>query len=171
MRTYTAVTAAVLLAAALTACSSGSDKDAPAKPGAQGAAAGTPQTTATAAAVKLSTTWVPKLEALADGSGVTDCSTDSGSADCVQAISDSVGLFTQIIDAISTSTAADQYPKTVAEVDKLVGGADTYNTDGCPGDENADVDGSPCPKTALAVVVGVSTLQMVMQTDEVNAGL
>lgn len=125
---------------------------------------------ATTAAAKLSKTWVPKLEALSNGTGVSACSSDSGGADCVQAISDSVDLFSQITEAINTAGVADRYPKTIAEITKLVGDADTYSKDECPGDPNADVDGSPCAKNALAVVVGVSELQMVMPTDEANAG-
>jgi hypothetical protein len=153
-------TAAVAVAAAflLAACSSGSSHDASAKPA------------TAAAAAKLSTTWVPKLKALAGGDGMKDCSTDSGSSGCAKAIADSVGLFTQITDAIGVAGGADQYSPTITKITELVGDADTYTKDSCPGDPNADIDGSPCPKDALAVVVGVSALQMVMQTDEANAG-
>lgn len=167
-RTITATTAvaAVLL---LAGCSSSSGHDNTAKPSAPTATASTPKATA-ADAVKLSTVWVPKLQAIADGDGVSDCSTDSGSGGCVQAISDSVDLFTQLTDAISAAGAVGQYPKTIAEITKLVGNADTYTKDECPGDDNADIDGSPCPKNALAVVVGVTGLEFVMQTDEANAG-
>lgn len=163
-------TGATLAAALLLAgCSSGSDDSA--KPKTTTSPAGTTAaSTATAAAMKLSTTWVPKLQTLADGDGVSACSIDSGSDGCVQAISDSVDLFSQITEAINTAGAAEQYPKTIAEITKLVGDADTYSKDECPGDPNADVDGSPCAKNALAVVVGVSVLQMVMPTDEVTGG-
>lgn len=171
MRIRAITTASTVLAVLLLAgCSSGSGHDSTAKPSTPTATATVPKAATAADAVKLSTTWVPKLQALADGDGVSGCSTDSGSGGCVQAISDSVDLFTQITDAISTAGAVDQYPKTIAEIAKLVGNADTYNKDECPGDDNADVDGSPCPKNALAVVVGVTGLEFVMQTDEANAG-
>lgn len=165
------ITTGAALAAALVLAGCSSSSDDSAKPAAtKGAASTTASPTATAAAVKLSATWVPKLQTLADGDGVSACSSDSGSDGCVQAISDSVDLFSQITEAINTTGAADRYPKTIAEITKLVGDADTYSKDECPGDPNADVDGSPCAKNALAVVVGVSELQMVMPTDEANAG-
>lgn len=165
------ITTGAVLAAAivLAGCSSSSDDSAKATV-TTSAASTTASPAATPSAVKLSTTWVPKLQTLADGDGVSACSSDSGSDGCVQAISDSVDLFSQITEAINTAGVADQYPKTIAEITKLVGDADTYSKDECPGDPNADVDGSPCPKAALAVVVGASVLQMVMPTDEVTAG-
>jgi len=166
MRHHTA--AAVLVAAglALASCSSSSHSDP--KP----TATPTTTTATTAAAkTKLSTAWVPKLQALADGSGISACSSDSGSDDCVSAIGDAVSVYGNIASAITAAGAQAEYPKTVAEVTKLVDAADTYDKDQCAGDPHADVDGSPCPKNADTVTVGATTLQFVMQTDEANAGL
>ena len=173
-------TAAVLLATAglaLTACGGHSSHDKTAATSTTTASStnsSTPSATVTSHAgttAKLSTQWVPKLQTLANSTGVTNCTTDSGSDGCVQSLTNAVTLFGQITSAITAANAATEYPKTIAEITKLVGDADTYNKDECPGDANADVDGSPCPKNAMAVVVGVTTLQFIMQTDEVNAGV
>lgn len=164
------MSAAVLLATAglaLTACSGSSHTDKP-------AATTTPATvTATTASgtVKLSTRWVPKLNALSGGSGISACSTDSGSDGCVTAIGDAVSLYGSITNAITAANAQAEYPKTIAELTKLIGAADTYDKDECPGDSNADVDGSPCPKNAIDAVNGLNTLEFIMQTDELNAGV
>lgn len=167
--------AGLLLAAGLVlaGCSGGSGGDA--KPAAATSAPSTtPAATTSAPAgptVKLSAAWVPKLKTLSDGPGLSDCAADSGSTGCSDGIGGSVVVFGQIAHAIDAANAKDEYPKTIAELGKLLDAASAYTDDECPGDENADIDGSPCPKNAIAVSVGVTTLEFIMQTDEANAGV
>ena len=182
MRTRIIAAACLLAGGLLAGCSNGGDSNAADKtstPTAAPAVSTSATTAATAAAtspaaslkVKLSTDWVPKIDALTSGKGTSACSSDSGSDDCLNGMTDSVTLLGQIVHAIGAANAQDEYPKTIAEITKLMNAADTYNKDECPGDPNADVDGSPCPKNALAVTVGMSALVFVMQTDELTAGV
>lgn len=170
--------AGLLLAAGLVlaGCSGGSGGDAKptAATSAQSAAPSAAAATTSAPAgpaVKLSATWVPKLNALSDGPGLSDCAADSGSSGCSDGIGSSVVVFGQIAHAIDAANAKDEYPKTIVELGKLLDAASAYTDDECPGDENADIDGSPCPKNAIAVSIGVTTLEFIMQTDEANAGV
>lgn len=62
---------------------------------------------------------------------LTNCSNDSGSDGCVQALTDSIGGVDQIISAINASNVAGEYPRTIAEITKLVNAADAYTKDEC----------------------------------------
>lgn len=129
-----------------------------------------PAATTSSHGVKLSTKWVPKLNALSNGDGVAACQ-DSGSTDCLTAMTADLKAFTSILKDIDAQGAQAEYTKTVAEINKMTRAADAYDKDGCGGDPNADVDGSPCPGNALAVTVGVATLSFILPTDELNAGV
>lgn len=120
--------------------------------------------------MKLSTKWAPKLAALADSGGVAACQT-SGSTDCVDAITNDLNTMTGLLKDINAADARAEYAKTVAEINKLVRAADAYGADGCPGDPNADISGSPCYGNAIAVTIGVTGFQFLMPTDEINAGV
>lgn len=164
-------TAACLLAAglALTGCTVGT------QPTPDRTAATTPTVKATTAAattvapVNLSATWNPKLDA-ASLSATKACQI-TGSTQCLTAMTGSVTTLSSLIDAIDAASARAEYPKTVAEISKLIAAAQAFADDQCPNDPNADVEGSPCYGHAMELSVGLSSLSFVMQTDEANAGV
>lgn len=170
MHTRTTVAALLLAAGLLTAGCGGSSHGAGDSPTATTGAAATTTTTSARAStqVKLSTKWDRKLETVSL-SATKACQT-SGSEECLTALDGSVTTLTAIIDAIGAADADVEYTKTVAEITRLVNAADAFTKDECPGDPNADVDGSPCYGHAMDLTVGLTGLSFVMQTDEANAG-
>lgn len=126
-------------------------------------------TPAALAAVKLSTKWTPKLEALTAAGGTGACQAP-GSGACVRALSATLEQVTAFLADVNAAGSRDRYPKAVAQASAMVASATRYSDHECPGDTAAGVKGSPCYEDAWGVTVGVPTLQMAMTTDELTSG-
>jgi len=170
-RTTTAVVGLLTTGLLLTGCSGGGSDEAgngSAIAKAAPAATTTAPPTTTSAPVKLSTEWNPKLKT-ASLDATKACQT-SGSAECLDAMDNSVVTLSAVVDAIAAADAVAEYAKTIGEMDKLMSAARAFVEDECPGDPSADVEGSPCYGHAVTLTVGLTGLSSVMQTDEANAG-
>jgi hypothetical protein len=120
-------------------------------------------TPAPPAAVKLSTKWGPKLDAL-DAEGGTAACQAAGSSACATAISATLVQLNGFMDDVNAG-GAGMYPASVAQVQKMVTAAQGYSSAGCEGGTAPS-----CYGDAMAVTVGVPTLGMALTTDEAKAG-
>jgi hypothetical protein len=174
MHARTPITTSLLTATLLlTGCGGGHAKSS-GRPTTSAAITATPAAKATSTylgpKVKPSTKWVPKLRALSDGNGVSDCQT-SGSPACLRAMTAAITTYTGILKDITAAGAGTEYKKTVADINQYVRAADAYQAAGCANDPNADIEGSPCYGDALKVATGPSILQFVLPTDELGVGV
>jgi hypothetical protein len=120
---------------------------------------------ATVSSAGLNAKWTPKLDKLSASKSTEACQV-SGSAECLAAINRILGALPALIEDITAAGGRDVYPQSSAQAEKMVNSADTYVKDECPGDENADVQGSPCFKDASGVTVGLATLATALAADE-----
>ncbi|NWF31281.1 hypothetical protein HW130_34510 [Streptomyces sp. PKU-EA00015] len=162
MRTGTTAITALLLAAALVGCSSGSEENSDAKPKTSAAAPSADTTNApTAKDVKLEPEWAPKLEATQQDA-TADCMAPSSTA-CSEAVERIMTVVRGLDAAIDQS--GKRYAQTTAQIVKMQDAEKVYIDEGCAGDPAADDPNSPCTKV-VAITVGASTLQMTLITDD-----
>lgn len=149
MRRTTAA-AAVLVALLAAGCSSGGD-DGKAAP-------------STKSAGKLSTEWEPKLTAAADGDKAV-CN-QVGDQACAEHLTDIAMVVTDLESAVDEAGGKGAYPRTTKELDKVNAAVDAYTKHECLKDENAGIEGSPCPDDAQTILTGGETLALALQADE-----
>jgi hypothetical protein len=148
--------AAVLVALLAAGCSSGGDdgKAAPAS------TAGS----STKSGGKLSTEWGPKLAAAADGDKAV-CN-QVGDQACAEHLTDIASVVTDLESAVDEAGGKTAYPRTVKELDKVNAAVDAYTEHECLKDENAGIEGSPCPDDAQTILSGGETLPLALKADE-----
>ncbi|MFD5848368.1 hypothetical protein [Streptomyces chartreusis] len=143
-------TATVVLVALLTAgCSSGDGK-ADAKP--------TPTT------AKLSTKWGPKLDTATEADAAV-CN-QVGDQACAEHLTDIALVVGDLERAVNEAGGSAKYPRTTAEISKVNDAVQAYTDHECLGDENAGIEGSPCPDDAQTILTGGKTLTLALQADE-----
>lgn len=147
-----AITATVLLIAAATACSSDGDNSKP-----------EPSTSTSTAG--LAAQWGPKLTTAASADpAVCNQVGDIACADHLTAIATTVTELEQAITAAGPSG----YSKTTAEIAKVNAAVQAYTDHECLGDENASIQGSPCPDDARTVLAAGGALRLALEADEAN---
>lgn len=145
----TAVLGAVLLLGAA-ACTSGSDSKPAASPS---------RTT-----VGLAAEWAPKLKAAATAdAGICN---QAGDQACAEHLTDIALTLTGLEQAVTAAGGKSVYPRTVAEIDRTDASVEAYTTHECLGDENASIQGSPCPDDARVVMSAPAALQLSLEADE-----
>lgn len=150
MRHHTAIgllTAALIL----TACSNGSHDDAKPKNNKP----------------SLADTWTTKLKTAAQTD--TGICNQAGEKACANHLTDIALVVGDLEDAINTA-GATRYPRTAAEIDKVNKAVQAYTDHECLNDENASIQGSPCPDDARTIMTGAETLQSTLVADEAKAG-
>ncbi|MCQ8831773.1 hypothetical protein [Streptomyces malaysiensis] len=159
--------AAVTVGLLLAGCgSSGGDKPEPSgKPSKESPAAAAPKKTK-----KLSTEWIPKIDA-ATGSGTQGVCATVGMDRCAQHLTRIAEVVIDLEVAIDSADARARYPRSVKDIDKVSAASNGYATDGCLGDPSADLDGSPCFKYSADIMVGASSLTLDLGTDELRTEL
>jgi hypothetical protein len=149
MRRTAATATAVLIAVLTVGCSSGDgDPKADAKP-----------TTA-----KLSTKWGPKLDTVTAGEKAV-CN-QVGDQACAEHLTDIALVVGDLERAVNQAGDSAVYPRTVAELGKVNAAVEAYTDHECLGDENAGIEGSPCPDDAQTILTGGKTLTLALQADE-----
>jgi hypothetical protein len=160
-RTIPALTAALLLAGTLAACS---DNKSDAKPTTHTASPKESPTAATSAK-NLHDAYADKLDAVSDGS-IEDCQSPSSTA-CANdlgAIMTVVGDLQKDIDA---QGGAAKYPKTTKQIAKMRAAQQEYKDNGCEGDPLADDPNSGC-WGVVGITTGSTILSMTLTTDELT---
>lgn len=151
MRRTTVIATTTLIALLAAGCSSGTgtgDKKTDAKP-----------STATLAAK-----WGPKLDAVAAGDKAV-CNSVGDKA-CADHLTDIALAVTDLEQDVNDAGGNAKYPRTVAELGKVNAAVDAYTKHECLGDENAGIEGSPCPDDAQTILTGGKTLALALQVDE-----
>ncbi|MFI1562180.1 hypothetical protein ACH4ZX_03800 [Streptomyces sp. NPDC020490] len=143
-------TALILTAAACT--TSGSDD----KPAAT--------TKTTSPAGKLSAAWTPKLKAATKTD--TGICNQAGDQACAEHLTDIALVVDDLETAINGAGGAAAYPKTTAQIGKVNAAVEAYTEHECLGDENASIQGSPCPDDARTIMAGGEALQLALAADE-----
>ncbi|MET9099600.1 hypothetical protein [Streptomyces antibioticus] len=142
-------TTAIGLATALflTACSSSGD-DADSKPSPYSA--------------NLAKDWGPTFTSLTD-TEPTLCNLvgDQACADHVSAIASNANDLEDVIEKTGAS-----YPRTKIKIMEIVNSATSYTVHECSGDENAGIEGSPCPDDVFQVRAGAEALPFTLEADE-----
>lgn len=118
--------------------------------------------------VKLSEKWGPKLDALANG-GITACKGDVGRPACETALTNDLDAYSGILNDIQVGDPG-QYPKTLAELEKIIPSASAYSAANCPGSPSSRSTTSKCYKDAVTVAVGLIGVKTFLQVDETEAG-
>jgi hypothetical protein len=139
----TLATGLLAAAALLTACSSGS-----------GGGDGT-----------LSSKWKGPLDALARSGGVAACQ-DFSTTDCLTAMTSAARTTANILRDLNDGGLVDQYPTTVAALQKYAAANQDFSDAGCPGNPDAGTILNQCYGDASTVTVGVTNLEADMQADE-----
>ncbi|MET8212810.1 hypothetical protein ABZT51_44085 [Streptomyces sp. NPDC005373] len=150
-RTITACAAAVLVALLAAGCSGGGD-DAKTKP------------TPASSAGKLSAEWGPKLDAATDGDKAV-CN-QVGDQACAEHLTDIAMVVGDLEQAVNDAGGKAKYPQTTTEVQKVNDAVDAYTEHECLKDENAGIQGSPCPDDAQTILTGGKTLTLALKADE-----
>lgn len=157
MNTRTAIATLALLTAATTGCGSqGSDP----KP----ATAASPGPSSTAP--KLSTTWGPKLND-AVNTGPATCNL-VGDTLCAHHLTDIAIVVGDLRRAIEEASAADAYPRSMAEITAIDAAVEAYTDHECLDDPNAGMRKSPCPDDAQAIMTGGAVLRLALEVDELS---
>ncbi|MEV5898421.1 hypothetical protein [Streptomyces sp. NPDC052127] len=144
-------TTAVVLAAALllTACSS-SGNDADDKPSTNPSNAG------------LAKDWGPTFTSLATTEpALCNLVGDQACADHVAAIASNANKLEDVVEKTGGS-----YPRTKNKIMKIMTGSTSYTLHECSGDENAGIEGSPCPDDVFQVRAAAETLPFTLEADE-----
>lgn len=145
----TAIVGAVLLLGA-TACTS-SDGSKP---------AASPSSTAAGLAAE----WAPKLKTAATAD--TGICNQAGDQACAGHLTDIALAITDLEQTVTAAGGKSVYPRTVAEIDKADVATEAYTIHECLGDENASIQGSPCPDDARVVMSAPAALQLSLEADE-----
>lgn len=163
MRTRTATAAAVLLIAALTACSDEGGTTAPEK------VSPPPSPSASASDIKtqLAPVWTPKLDAAAgpNAEATGACQTPSGS-ECARYIKEIMAVVDGVDAAINET--GKRYPQSTAQIVKMRDARKVYTDEGCEGDPAADDPDSQCWEI-MTITVGPATLGMTLMTDDLTS--
>lgn len=140
--------AAVLLLAAATACTSSDSGDA--KP--------SPSTTGLAAE------WGPKLTQATTADAAV-CNQVGGQA-CAEHLTAIALAVSRLESAVTDAGGPAAYPQTTALIQKNNAAVQAYTDHECLGDENAGIQGSPCPDDAQTVMSSGAALPLALQADE-----
>ncbi|MES4886179.1 hypothetical protein ABVB69_37685 [Streptomyces sp. NPDC000349] len=154
MHRTTATATAVLLLAALAGCSDGDE-----------GGDGKPKPTKSTAA-GLAGEWGPKLSAATDGKDAV-CN-QVGDKACATHLTDIALVVGELEQAVNEAGGIAEYPRTVAEIGKVNAAVDAYTEHECLEDENAGIEGSPCPDDAQTILTGKHTLPLALQADEAD---
>lgn len=149
MRRTAATATAVLIALLAVGCSSGDgDGKADAKPSPK----------------KLSTKWGPKLDTATEADAAV-CN-QVGDQACAEHLTDIALAVSDLEQDVNAAGGSAKYPRTTAELDKVNDAVQAYTDHECLGDENAGIEGSPCPDDAQTILTGGKTLTLALQADE-----
>ncbi|WP_445520451.1 hypothetical protein [Streptomyces sp. NEAU-174] len=162
-----AVVAAGLL---LAGCGSSGSSDDGDKSKSKPSKKSTPAAAAPKRPAKLSTEWIPKIDA-ATGSGTQGVCATVGADRCAQHLTRIAEVVIDLEVAIDSADARARYPRSVKDIDKVSAASNGYATDGCLGDPAADLDGSPCFKYSADIMGGAASLTLDLGTDEMRAEL
>jgi hypothetical protein len=143
-----AIAAALILAAATACTSSSNGSDSKPSPSSSSLAA----------------EWAPKLEAAAKAD--TGICNQAGDEACADHLTDIALAVTDLEQAVTEAGGKDSYPRTVAEIGKVNDAVEAYTKHECLGDENASIEGSPCPDDARTILAGGSALTLSLEADE-----
>jgi hypothetical protein len=147
-------------------CSSSGDKpDAKAKPTPIAEAAAE---TSAPAKVKLSTEWVPKLEA-ALAKTEDDICAEVGSPQCVKHITALASVVYDVGHAIEDAGAELDYPRSMKDVEAVEKASEAYVAAECKGSTELTLGDSVCAGYTAELMVRPATLQMNLTTDELPA--
>jgi len=149
-----ALIATALLAASLSACSSGDET-----------ASKAPAAKPSSKAVELAPVWQPKLDTASAGA-LAICQTPS-SPSCATALTDIMLVVHEIEDTI-TEPGMGKYPESTKQMAKMQEATDLYVDQGCQGDPAADEPSSRCYGAAVNIAAGSDALGMTLVTDDMN---
>ncbi|MEV5915741.1 hypothetical protein AB0M00_43525 [Streptomyces chartreusis] len=149
MRRTTTTAAAVLVAMLAAGCSSGDD---------------TPDAKPTPTAATLSTKWGPKFDTATEADAAV-CN-QVGDQACAEHLTDIALVVGDLERDVNEAGGSAKYPRTTAELDKVNDAVQAYTDHECLGDENAGIEGSPCPDDAQTILTGGKTLTLALQADE-----
>ncbi|WP_405671454.1 hypothetical protein [Streptomyces sp. NBC_01530] len=159
-RTIPTLTAALLLAGTLAACSDSSPHPKPAKHSA------TAKASAAAAKPKnLADAYADKLDAVSDGSAA-DCQSPS-STTCSNDLGAIMVVVEDVQKDIDAQGGAVAYPKSTKQIAKMRAAQQEYEDNACEGDPTADDPNSDC-WGIVAITIGAPTLTMTLGTDELS---
>ncbi|MFE0207030.1 hypothetical protein [Streptomyces sp. NPDC058985] len=150
----TTASAAVLLLAVLAGCSDGDG----------GGDGKTEPTSSASAGGKLAGEWGPKLAAATDGKDAV-CN-QVGDKACATHLTDIALVVGELEQTVNEAGGTAEYPRTVAEIGKVNAAVDAYTDHECLEDENAGIEGSPCPDDAQTILTGGETIALALQADE-----
>lgn len=148
----------------LTGCTGGSgDSDS------EGKATAEPVTETTSAApAKLSTKWVPKLEA-ATGDGGQGICKEVGSPRCVKHVTNLTEVVYDVETAIEEADAEALYPRSMKHIDDVEAASEAYVDAECKGSTDNALGDSACAGYTATLLLGPASLSMTLQTDEYSA--
>ncbi|WP_329474283.1 hypothetical protein OIE75_40940 (plasmid) [Streptomyces sp. NBC_01723] len=152
-RTTTTAAAVLLLAVLTVGCSSG-----------DGGGDGKPDPGKSSTAAGLAGEWGPKLAAATDGKDAV-CN-QVGDKACATHLTDIALVVGELEQAVNEAGGTAEYPRTVAEIGKVNAAVDAYTEHECLEDENAGIQGSPCPDDAQTILTGGQTIALALQADE-----
>lgn len=124
--------------------------------------------TASAAPVKLSEEWVPKLDAAGDKGGQGVC-TEVGSSECVKHITQLTELVYDVETAIEEADAEALYPRSMKHIDGVEAASEAYVAAECKGSTDTALGDSACAGYTATLLLGPATLSMTLSTDEYSA--
>lgn len=150
----TAATAAAVLVVLLAAGCTGEGDDGKTKP----------NPTSSVAAGNLSAEWGPKLNAATNADKAV-CNSVGDQA-CAEHLTDIALVVTDLEQAVDEAGGRTKYPQTTIELAKVDKAVDAYTEHECLRDENAGIEGSPCPDDAQTILTGGKTLVLALQADE-----
>lgn len=119
--------------------------------------------------VKLSTEWVPKLEAALDKTEDDICA-EVGSPKCVKFITDLASVVYDVGTAIEDADAEVDYPRSMKDVEAVEKASAAYVAAECKGSTELTLGDSVCAGYTAELMVRPATLQMNLGTDELTAG-
>jgi hypothetical protein len=160
MRILTAMLTAVALAV-LTSCSVRSADSSPAPEPAESNSPAVAFSSPPATLIKLEPVWVPKLQAASAGA-VEACMMPSSST-CARSLSRIMSVVDELDTAIDET--GKRYPQSTAQIVEMQDEYETYVSQACQGDPEADDPSGRCWGIAT-ITVGVTTLQMTLVTDD-----
>lgn len=124
--------------------------------------------TAESAPVKLSTEWVPKLDAATDKTTSGIC-TQLGSAKCVEHLTNLTVVVYDVERAIEEAGAETSYPRSMRHIDEVEAASGAFVDAECKGSTESMLDGTACAGYGGTLLMGASILKMKLQTDEYSA--
>ncbi|MET9056769.1 hypothetical protein ABZX99_02985 [Streptomyces antibioticus] len=149
MRHRTTAIVGLLAALAVAGCSAST---ADSKPSATGTTAG------------LAAEWGPKLkQATAADPAVCNAVGDQA---CAEHLTDIAIAVTELEGDIADEGGKAAYPETSAQIDKNNAAVQAYTDHECLGDENAGIQGSPCPDDVQTILSTAEALPLALQADE-----